>query len=120
MHHTNQIILQFRRQSVDSSSQNIPLRYQVEVIKAPGRGWGGPMLATGLDEKQVRIIRNEYRGFITRQQASATSAGAWTLDPLRLLGNQLFEALPESIQSRWRESQKYAQERAAGITNRRI
>lgn len=115
MHHTYQIILQFRRQSVDSSSQNSPLRYQVEVIKAPGRGWGGPMLTTGLDEKQVRIIRNEYRGFITRQQASATSAGAWTLDPLRLLGNQLFEALPESIQARLREAQAYAQERSGNL-----
>ncbi len=73
------------------------------------------MLVTGLDINQIRTIRAAYRGFLARQQALGEIAGEWTVFPLQQIGNQLFEALPESVQTRLQQSQAYALARAGHL-----
>ena len=110
----HRVILQFAGR-VSTTSDTETTSYQLQVIEAPGRGWGGPMLATGLDANQVRAIRAAYRGFIARQQASGETTGEWIAQPLRQIGSDLFLALPESVQARLHAAQGYASSRAGWL-----
>lgn len=102
------VVLQFHQQSVSAPDAGLAAHYQVQVIRAPGQGWGGPMLTTGLDANQIRTIRTAYRGFLARQQARGEMAGEWASLPLQQLGDELFTALPESVQARLQQAQGYA------------
>lgn len=102
------VILQFHKQSVNAPDGGLTAHYQVQVVRAPGQGWGGPMLTTGLDANQIRALRAAYRGFLVRQQARGEVAGEWTSFPLQQLGDELFTALPESVQARLQQAQGYA------------
>lgn len=75
--------------------------YQVGIERAPGRGWGGPLQAGGLDEGHAIAIRRLYAAYLQRQQRGASRpASAADLEPLRAAGNQLFASLPETVQVR--------------------
>lgn len=110
------VILQFRQQPGHLSESGASEIYHVKVVKAPGWGWGGPLQAMGLDAQQVRTIRSLYRNFVARTQSSEGQAlGEATLHPLRLVGNQLFESLPESVQARLQQAQAISQEKQRGL-----
>lgn len=79
--------------------------YQADVVAAPGRGWGGPFQSVGLAGQPVEEMRQLYRGYVSRHQKSGDMGlGQQELHLLRLLGNQLFEMLPETIQERLRQA----------------
>ncbi len=83
--------------------------YQIEVVKAPGRGWGGPLTPHGLDDTQIRAIRTLYRGYLKRQRtATGLAISEQEIEPLRAAGSQLFRALPNTIQDRLRQVQALA------------
>ena len=49
-----QIVISFRQQiSRNEETES----YQVEVVRAPGYGWGGPFLPLGLDESHTTALR---------------------------------------------------------------
>lgn len=78
--------------------------YQADVVAAPGRGWGGPFQSAGLKGHQIEAIRQHYRGYVSRYQRNGDSTfDQQELHLLRLLGNQLFEMLPETVQDRLRQ-----------------
>ena len=110
------MILQFRQQTISLRHSGSTEQYQVEIIQAPGRGWGGPMLGAGIDATHLQTVRKTYRGFLARQQTGDSKAGQWTLHPLRLLGNKLFQALPQTVQARLQEAQAIAQEQTFNLT----
>lgn len=109
------VVLQFQGRNSATSDAEAATYYQLQIIEAPGRGWGGPMLTTGLDANQIRAIRAAYRGFIARQQASGETTGEWVAQPLRQIGSDLFLALPESVQARLQAAQGYASGRAGQL-----
>lgn len=109
------VVLQFQGRNSATSDVEAAIYYQLQIIEAPGRGWGGPMLTTGLDANQIRAIRAAYRGFIARQQASGETTGEWVAQPLRQIGSDLFLALPESVQARLQAAQGYASGRAGQL-----
>ncbi|MCA9952615.1 MAG: hypothetical protein KDE48_23360, partial [Anaerolineales bacterium] len=116
MRRTLPVILQFRQQTISLRHSGSTEQYQVEIIQAPGRGWGGPMLGAGIDATHLQTVRKTYRGFLARQQTGDSKAGEWTLHPLRLLGNKLFQALPQTVQARLQEAQAIAQEQTFNLT----
>ncbi|HLF25890.1 MAG TPA: CHAT domain-containing protein [Anaerolineae bacterium] len=101
-----QIVLRFRQQiarAIDFET------YQVEVLRAPGRGWGGPLVPGGLSDSLIQAVRDLYRSYLKRQRAAGGSAvSEGYIEPLRSAGNQLFQALPETIQTRLRLAQAIA------------
>lgn len=110
---TFQVVLLFRQQVANSSAAE---SYHIEVVRAPGRGWGGPFIPLGVDETQILTIRRLYRGYIERQLAmSQGSLGERDLEPLRVVGRQLFNILPESVQARLHHAQAVAQEKGKGL-----
>ena len=107
-----QVVLQLRalREGLnDAADAEI---YQVDIVEAPGRGWGGPLMAGTLDAGQIYALRARYRAFLLRQQSGVWGTlGEHELHPLRVLGNQLFETLPESVQERINMAQAHASQR---------
>lgn len=103
-----QVILQFRGQGVFSSGNTLISHYSVQVVHAPGRGWGGPMLTPHVDANKIRVVRTAYRGFVARQQARREPTGDWAAQPMREIGDELFYVLPESVQERLQQAQAYA------------
>jgi len=110
---TFQVVLLFRQRVANSSAAE---SYHIEVVRAPGRGWGGPFIPLGVDETQILAIRRLYRGYIMRQHTvTLGSIGERDLEPLRIVGGQLFDILPESVQARLHQAQAVAQERCKGL-----
>lgn len=110
---TFQVVLLFRQQVANSSAAE---SYHIEVVRAPGWGWGGPFIPLGIDETQILTIRRLYRGYIERQLAmSQGTLGERDLEPLRVVGSQLFNILPESVQARLHHAQGVAQEKSKGL-----
>jgi len=108
-----QVVLLFKQQVANSSSAE---SYHIEVVRAPGRGWGGPFIPLGIDENQILDLRRLYRGYIERQQTvSVGNIGDRDLEPLRVVGRQLFDILPESIQARIHHAQSIAREKGVGL-----
>lgn len=108
-----QVVLRLRalREGLDETAE--AEIYQVDVLEAPGRGWGGPLTAGALDAGQIYALRARYRAFLLRQQSGIWgSLGEHELHPLRVLGNQLYEILPESVQERINVAQAYASQRS--------
>lgn len=102
------VIFQFRGQTVFSSDRAAINHYSVQVVHAPGRGWGGPMVTSHVDANKIRAVRTAYRGFVARQQARREPTGDWAAQPMRAIGDELFSVLPESVQERLQQAQAYA------------
>ena len=108
-----QVILHFRQQIAHSTGAEI---YQVEVAQAPGRGWGGPLVAFGLDDDQAQAIRTLYRSYLKRHHSSAAQAlTEREIEPLRAAGSQIFKALPTSVQARLRQAQSIVQRKSQSL-----
>ena len=107
------VILRFRAQlshSVESEG------YQIDVIRSPGRGWGGPFLPEGLDDAHIAALRQLYRAYIERQHtASHQPVDERSVESLRVAGSQLFRALPETVQDRLHQAQSIAQESSKSL-----
>ncbi|MEM7118977.1 MAG: CHAT domain-containing protein [Chloroflexota bacterium] len=91
--------------------------YQVEVI-APRHRWGGPLLASRLDESTISAIRQLYGDLLKRHQEKGQSTASLErlLEPLRSVGNQLFTALPETVQQLLQEQTAAARAAGSGMT----
>lgn len=102
-----QIILQFRQQASGESPDYES--YHVEAIQAPGYGWGGPFQIRGLDDGQAQAIWKLYRDYLNRRQTASLPVSQTQIEPLRMAGNQLFQAFPESLQQRLHHAQAVSQ-----------
>lgn len=110
---TVHVVLHFRQSPGWSETAE---HYHVDVVRAPGSGWGGPLEAGGLDAGQVEAIHRLYAGYLRRRQAAAREALAWDdVEPLRAAGNQLFHSLPETVQQRLTQAQRRAHEQGEGL-----
>lgn len=107
-----QVTLQFWQQLAHATDLET---YQVEVIQAPGRGWGGPLTPSGLDDAHVQAIRVLYRSFLQRQRASGGMVSELEVEPLRVAGSQLFRTLPETIQARLRQATALARQKGCDL-----
>ena len=107
-----QVVLQFRQQLAHATDLET---YQVEVVEAPGRGWGGPLTPIGLDDAHVQAIRVLYRSFLQRQRSSGGIVSESEVEPLRVAGSQLFRALPETVQARLRQAMVIAHQKGRDL-----
>lgn len=107
-----QIVLQFRQQLAHTTDLET---YQVEVVEAPGRGWGGPLTPIGLDDAHVQAIRVLYRSFLQRQRSTGGVVSEIEVEPLRVVGSQLFRALPETVQARLRQATAMARQKGCDL-----
>lgn len=107
------VVLRFRQQAAGSADVE---GYYVEVVAGPSSGWGGPFLPEGLDDGHMIALRQLYRGWLARQQAAREPVDERAVEALHAAGSQLFRALPETVQTRLRESQAHAQARGTGLT----
>ncbi len=94
------IILQFSQQSSSVAGEDGDEQYHVAVKQAPGQGWGGPIAGKDMDSGEIETIRLLYRKFIARQQRMDNSIDERDTHILRIIGDKLYQALPESVQIR--------------------
>ncbi|HSH04923.1 MAG TPA: CHAT domain-containing protein [Anaerolineae bacterium] len=103
-----EVIIQFHQQTGNVINAQGDEHYQVTVIQAPGVGFGGPISGKTLNMNEIGTIQGLYRHFVDayQQMGAAFSldelqlADERTLHPLRLIGQKLYEVLPETVQSR--------------------
>ncbi len=107
-----QVVLSLRQQPWQHGAVET---YQIEIVQAPGSGWGGPLLPLGLDEGYTIAIRKLYRGYLERVQRNQLQLDERELEPLRVAGSQLFRALPETVQTRLHQVQAQAREQGRGL-----
>lgn len=94
------IILQFNQQNSSVAGKDGDEHYHVTIKQAPGQGWGGPVAGSDLDTGEIETIRLLYRQFITRQQRMGNTLDERDGHTLRIVGDKLYQALPESVQVR--------------------
>ncbi len=99
-----EIILQFRQQNSSVAGEDGDEHYHVAVKQAPGYGWGGPVAGNELDSGEIETIRLLYRKFIARQQRMGNTLDERDGHILRIVGDKLYQALPESVQIRLNEA----------------
>lgn len=103
------VVLRFHQSSAPSPEQTTHEKYQVTVLQAPGQGWGGPMITTSFEERQIHFLRDQYSQYITRQLESGRSTIPETeIHVLRHIGNGLFDLLPETVQRRLYQARQVA------------
>ncbi|MCB9134676.1 MAG: CHAT domain-containing protein [Anaerolineales bacterium] len=107
-----QIVLSFRQQLARTEETE---SYQVEVVRAPGRGWGGPFSPLGLDESHTLALRQLYRQYLERAHTRGETLDERAVEALRVAGNQLFQAFPETVQERLRQTQALARQQGQGV-----
>lgn len=104
-----EIVLQFRQSSSTPDEAQGSELYQVDVVSAPTRGWGGPMSSFGLDTRQAKTLRQFFHGHVRRgQEAGKLAQKEVDLQPFRFVGDKLFGVLPETVQQQLRQAQALA------------
>ena len=101
------IVLRIRSQISHALSSE---GYQIHVVEAPGRGWGGPFLPDGLDDSSMKAIRQFYHAYVGRQHTwDNMPIDERSITALRVAGDQLFRAFPETVQNRLHQAYALAQ-----------
>ncbi len=103
---TTHITLRFRQEIMSGAQES----YHVAVVSAPGSGWGGSFLPGGLDNSYIQAVRSLYRDYLARiRTRSSKTISEDELEAWRAAGNQMFQALPETVQTRLHQVQATAQ-----------
>lgn len=106
---TLDVILQFRQSASTPDETGGVELYQVDVVSAPGRGWGGPMSPLGVDMRQGQALREFFHDYVVREQTAAQHGQKESdFHSFRLVGDKLFNMLPETVQDQLRRSQAVA------------
>ncbi len=100
-------VLQFRQQLGSVNTDNGE-QYQVDILASPRGGKTAPAILSGLSPALMRSLRTQFHAFVVRHQANEDVIDEGLLDPIRIIGKQLFKSLPEEIRNELQLAQQIA------------